>query len=166
MDYKNELAQLREELSQADYRYYVLDDPTIPDYEYDQKLRRLEELEAAHPEEITPDSPTQRVGGAALESFQQLSHPVPLESLQDVFSSEEVLEFGERMDLVLEDAAHAFGAMYKGRKIGTIGDFAAFSFHEVKNITSFGEGGIATTNIPDFGAEMKRARFLGLDFSA
>lgn len=98
MDYKNELAQLREELSQADYRYYVLDDPTIPDYEYDQKLRRLEELEAAHPEEITPDSPTQRVGGAALESFQQLSHPVPLESLQDVFSSEEVLEFGERME--------------------------------------------------------------------
>ena len=67
--------------------------------------------------------------------------------------------------LVLEDAAHAFGAVYKGRKIGTIGDFAAFSMHEVKNITSFGEGGIATTNIPDFGGEMKRARFLGLDFT-
>lgn len=68
--------------------------------------------------------------------------------------------------IVLEDAAHAFGAMYKGRKIGTIGDFAAFSFHEVKNITSFGEGGIATTTVPGFAAEMKRARFLGLDFSA
>ncbi len=68
--------------------------------------------------------------------------------------------------LVLEDAAHAFGAMYKGKKIGTIGDFAAFSLHEVKNITSFGEGGIATTNIPNFGDHMKRARFLGLDFSA
>ena len=71
----------------------------------------------------------------------------------------------EKNILVLEDAAHAFGAMYKGRKVGTIGDFAAFSMHEVKNITSFGEGGIATTNIPNFGAEMKRARFLGLDFS-
>ena len=68
--------------------------------------------------------------------------------------------------LVLEDAAHAFGAEYKGRKIGTIGDFAAFSLHEVKNITSFGEGGIATTTIPGFGEDMKRARFLGLDFSA
>ena len=68
--------------------------------------------------------------------------------------------------IVLEDAAHAFGAMYKGRKIGTIGDFAAFSFHEVKNITSFGEGGIATTTVPGFAPEMKRARFLGLDFSA
>ena len=68
--------------------------------------------------------------------------------------------------LVLEDAAHAFGAIYKGRRIGTIGDFAAFSFHEVKNITSFGEGGIATTNIPGFKDDMKRARFLGLDFTA
>ncbi len=67
--------------------------------------------------------------------------------------------------LVLEDAAHAFGAMYKGRKIGTIGDFASFSFHEVKNITSFGEGGIATTTVPGFGSEMKRARFFGTDFS-
>ncbi len=67
--------------------------------------------------------------------------------------------------LVLEDAAHAFGAMYKGKKIGTIGDFAAFSMHEVKNITSFGEGGILTTTVPGFGPDMKRARFLGLDFS-
>ena len=77
-----------------------------------------------------------------------------------------IMELAKKNDiLVLEDAAHAFGAMYKGRKIGTIGDFAAFSMHEVKNITSFGEGGIATTNVPGFGPEMKRARFLGLDFS-
>ena len=67
--------------------------------------------------------------------------------------------------LVLEDAAHAFGAMYKGRKVGTIGDFAAFSFHEVKNITSFGEGGIAVTTVEGFAPEMKRARFFGTDFS-
>ncbi len=67
--------------------------------------------------------------------------------------------------VVLEDAAHAFGAMYKGRRIGTIGDFASFSFHEVKNITSFGEGGIATTSIPGYASEMKRARFLGVDFN-
>ncbi|MEA4888647.1 MAG: DegT/DnrJ/EryC1/StrS family aminotransferase [Clostridiaceae bacterium] len=67
--------------------------------------------------------------------------------------------------LVLEDAAHAFGALYKGRKIGTIADFTSFSFHEVKNITSFGEGGILTTNIVNFRPELKRARFFGLDFS-
>ena len=77
-----------------------------------------------------------------------------------------IMELAKKHDiLVLEDAAHAFGAMYKGKKIGTIGDFAAFSFHEVKNITSFGEGGIATTNIPGFKDHMKRARFVGMDFS-
>ena len=77
-----------------------------------------------------------------------------------------IMELAKKHDiLVLEDAAHAFGAMYKGKKIGTIGDFAAFSMHEVKNITSFGEGGIATTNVPGFASEMKRARFLGLDFT-
>lgn len=78
-----------------------------------------------------------------------------------------IMELARKNDiLVLEDAAHAFGAMYKGKKIGTIGDFAAFSLHEVKNITSFGEGGIVTTTIDGFGDDMKRARFLGLDFSA
>ena len=97
MDYKAELEQLRRELIEAGYRYYVLDDPTMSDYDYDHKLRRLEELEAEHPEEIVPDSPTQRVGGAPLESFKQITHPVPLESLQDVFSTDEVSEFGTRM---------------------------------------------------------------------
>ncbi|MBQ7040075.1 MAG: aminotransferase class V-fold PLP-dependent enzyme, partial [Clostridia bacterium] len=78
-----------------------------------------------------------------------------------------IMELAKKHDIiVLEDAAHAFGAMYNGRKVGTIGDFAAFSMHEVKNITSFGEGGIVTTNVPNFGDEMKRARFLGLDFTA
>ena len=77
-----------------------------------------------------------------------------------------IMELARKHDiLVLEDAAHAFGAMYKGRKIGTIGDFAGFSFHEVKNITSFGEGGIATTTVPGFKDHMKRARFVGMDFS-
>ncbi len=77
-----------------------------------------------------------------------------------------IMELAKKHDIVvLEDAAHAFGAMYKGKKIGTIGDFAAFSMHEVKNITSFGEGGILTTTVPNYGSELKRARFLGLDFS-
>ena len=67
--------------------------------------------------------------------------------------------------IVLEDAAHGFGGEYKGKKLGTIGHFGAYSFHEVKNMTSFGEGGILTTNIKEFRPEMKRARFLGTDFS-
>ena len=65
---------------------------------------------------------------------------------------------------VFEDAAHAFGARYKGRMCGSLGDFAAFSFHEVKNITSLGEGGILCTSLP-FGKQLPKARFLGLDFS-
>ncbi len=66
---------------------------------------------------------------------------------------------------VIEDGAHAFGATYKGQRIGTIGHFGAFSFHEVKNITSLGEGGILCSNDPEFGPELRRARFLGLDLS-
>ncbi|MBQ8816698.1 MAG: aminotransferase class V-fold PLP-dependent enzyme [Lachnospiraceae bacterium] len=73
-------------------------------------------------------------------------YPVDMEPIMKLAKEHDIL--------VLEDAAHAFGAVYKGKKIGTIGDFAAFSFHEVKNITSFGEGGIATTTIPGFGNDM------------
>ncbi len=77
-----------------------------------------------------------------------------------------ILEIAKKHDItVLEDAAHAFGAVYKGKKIGTISDFTSFSFHEVKNCTSFGEGGILTTNIQNFKEEMPRARFLGLNFN-
>lgn len=97
MDPVQEIAQLREELVQANYEYYVLDNPTMSDYDYDHKLRRLEELESAHPELITPDSPTQRVGGKAAEGFVEVVHQVPLESLQDVFSFEELSEFDQRV---------------------------------------------------------------------
>lgn len=91
------IAQLRQQLNEWSYQYYVLDDPTVPDYDYDMALRELEQLEAKHPETITPDSPTQRVGGEALTSFAPVHHPVPLESLQDVFSDEEMLEFIARI---------------------------------------------------------------------
>jgi len=101
MDYREEIKQLRDTLNEHGYRYYVLDAPTISDYEYDMLNRRLEELEAQHPEEITPDSPTQRIGGKTLEGFAPYSHEVPLESLQDVFSAGEVAEFCERMDEAL-----------------------------------------------------------------
>ena len=107
MDYKTEMKELRETLGKANYRYYVLDNPDMPDYEYDRLLRRLEELEAQHPEEITPDSPTQRVGGQALESFQQVEHPVPLESLQDVFSAGEVEEFAQRMEEAMDGVQYS-----------------------------------------------------------
>ena len=97
MNDATEIQQLRDQLNQYAYQYYVLDQPTVSDFEYDRLLRRLEELEAAHPELITPDSPTQRVGGEAVSAFQPVRHPVPLESLQDVFSQEELEAFDQRI---------------------------------------------------------------------
>ena len=101
MDYRQEIKELRETLNENGYRYYVLDAPTMSDYEYDMLNRRLEELEAEHPEEVTPDSPTQRIGGKTLQGFSPYTHDVPLESLQDVFNGEEVAEFLERMESAL-----------------------------------------------------------------
>lgn len=97
MDFKQEIEQLRKELNEHSYRYYVQDAPVISDFEYDRMLRHLEELEGEHPELITPDSPTQRVGGQPVDAFHSVEHPVPLESLQDVFSMEALGDFCHRM---------------------------------------------------------------------
>ena len=93
MQDKERVQQLSGILKEANYRYYVLDDPQMPDFEYDRLLRELEDLEKAHPELIAPDSPTQRVGGEAISQFQKVQHPVPLMSLQDVFSMDELNDF-------------------------------------------------------------------------
>ncbi len=97
MEPRDEIAQLTRELERHNYLYYVLDNPEIPDYQYDQMLRRLETLEAQYPELASPLSPTRRVGGQPLDQFEKVSHPVPLESLQDVFSYEELEEFDQRV---------------------------------------------------------------------
>lgn len=106
MDVQQELEQLRQELERANYEYYVLDAPTMSDYDFDHKLRRLEELEAAHPELISPDSPTQRVGGAVADGFSEVTHQIPLESLQDVFSFDELSEFDQRVRETIESVIY------------------------------------------------------------
>ena len=90
MDPKKRIEELSAILTDANYRYYVLDDPSMHDFEYDRLLRELEELEAANPELALPDSPAKRVGGEAVSQFEKVTHPVPLMSLQDVFSMEEL----------------------------------------------------------------------------
>jgi len=97
MDKRLRVKELTSLLNDANYRYYVLDDPTMPDFEYDRLLRELELLEAECPELAQPDSPTQRVGGLALSKFEKVIHTVPLMSLQDVFSMEELEEFLSRI---------------------------------------------------------------------
>ena len=97
MEASKRIQELSELLTEANYRYYVLDDPKMPDFEYDRLLRELEELEKANPELIRPDSPAQRVGGMAVSEFQKVEHPVPLNSLQDVFSLEELDDFLDKI---------------------------------------------------------------------
>lgn len=98
MDEKSELLRLRAELKEHSHRYYDLDDPIIEDSEYDALIQRLILLEDKYPELYDPDSPTKRVGGTPAKGFVQVEHPVPLESLNDVFSREELMAFGERVE--------------------------------------------------------------------
>ena len=104
MDVQKEILQLRKEINHHSKLYYVYDAPVISDYDFDMLMQRLKTLEAEHPELVTPDSPTQRVGGQALSQFTPVHHQVPLESLTDVFSYDELFAFGERMDSLIAEA--------------------------------------------------------------
>lgn len=96
------IRELRRLIDEANYRYYVLDAPTLPDIEYDRLLRELQDLESAHPDLVTPDSPTQRVGAAPLKDFDQVTHAVPMLSLNNAFSETEVAAFDRRVREGLE----------------------------------------------------------------
>jgi len=91
------IAELRLQLDDASYRYHVLDEPNIPDADYDRLLRELDELEAAHPELVTPDSPTQRVGALAESRFAEVRHAMPMLSLGNAFDDAEVVDFVRRI---------------------------------------------------------------------
>jgi len=88
---------LRAQIAQHDYHYYVLDEPLIPDAEYDRLMRELRALEEAHPELITPDSPTQRVSGTPGASFGEVVHKVPMLSLDNAFTEEDLQAFDRRI---------------------------------------------------------------------
>ncbi len=97
MDIKKRVEELTNILNDANYKYYVLDEPTITDQEYDKYLRELEELEQKYKEFARDDSPTKRVGGEVLDSFKKVTHKIPMMSLSDVFSESEVVNFDERI---------------------------------------------------------------------
>jgi len=98
MDASQRIDEIRQTLNRYSYEYYVLDQPTVPDATYDQLLRELTELETAHPELITPDSPTQRVGAAPLEAFEKVTHDLPMLSLGNVFDETEIREWVARIE--------------------------------------------------------------------
>ncbi|ABY99728.1 NAD-dependent DNA ligase LigA [Pseudomonas putida] len=97
MTAETRIHELRAELDQHNYRYYVLDEPSVPDAEYDRLFNELKALEAEHPHLVTPDSPTQRVGGEALSAFSQVRHEVPMLSLGNAFEETDLREFGRRV---------------------------------------------------------------------
>lgn len=97
MSVEQEIDSLRQQLRDHNYRYYALDDPSVPDAEYDRLFQRLKALEQEHPHYISPDSPTQRVGSAPLDAFAQIKHRIPMLSLDNVFSEEELLAFEKRV---------------------------------------------------------------------
>ncbi|MGG2396157.1 NAD-dependent DNA ligase LigA [Pseudomonas sp. SH1-B] len=92
-DVAQRISALRQELDAHNYRYYVLDEPSVPDAEYDRLFRELQALEAEHPELVTPDSPTQRVGGEALSAFGEVRHEVPMLSLGNAFEEDDLHAF-------------------------------------------------------------------------
>ncbi len=110
---KTRIDELRETLSRYGYEYYVLDTPTVSDFEYDALMRELIDLEDANPEFNSPDSPTQRVGGEILEGFQQVAHQVQMQSLADVFSKEELFEFDTRVNGTLGNEPYEYVAEMK-----------------------------------------------------
>ncbi|MGO8735756.1 MAG: NAD-dependent DNA ligase LigA [Terriglobia bacterium] len=94
---ETEIAKLRDQIRHHEYRYYVLDDPEISDFEFDKLMHRLQELEAQNPELVTPDSPTQRVGGQPAEEFPKLRHSLPMMSLDNTYSIDELKDFDRRV---------------------------------------------------------------------
>ena len=97
MDAKERIAELVKIINEANYNYYVLDNPTITDQEFDKYLRELETLENKYPEYVLPDSPTKRVGGEVIDKFNKVTHKIPLLSISDVFNEEEVKDFDNKI---------------------------------------------------------------------
>jgi DNA ligase (NAD+) len=114
---KQEAHKLRQELNEHNYRYHVLQSPIISDAEYDRLLRRLKEIESQNPELITPDSPTQRVGGAAAEGFVRVAHPAPILSLGNAFGADDLRAWRDRI-LKLDDSVESADYMVEPKLDG------------------------------------------------
>jgi DNA ligase (NAD+) len=157
-DPKHRIKELNHQLEQYNYQYYVLDDPTVPDSEYDRLLNELRELEAKHPDLITPSSVTQRVSGQAIAAFNQVRHEVPMLSLDNVFDEQGMNDFmlriGRRLDWSAEDIQHlamaaepkldgvAVSIIYENGQLrvaasrgdGTVGEDITHNVRTIKNV--------------------------------
>jgi DNA ligase (NAD+) len=106
----DQIIALREKINLYNYQYYILNDPSVPDAEYDRQFRALQEFETAHPELITPDSPTQRVGSQPLDQFKQIEHKLPMLSLDNAFSLDDLEHFHSRIVKILKEDSEEFSS--------------------------------------------------------
>jgi len=153
MDIARKAEQLREEINQHNYKYYVLDDPVIPDADYDRLFQELQKLEQRYPELITPDSPTQRVGAQPASSFNKIKHEVAMLSLSNAFTDQELEDFDRRVreKLAVESVAYAaepkldglaVTLMYKAGKLdyaatrgdGTTGEDVSHNIRTIRSV--------------------------------
>lgn len=114
---QREYQSLCDQIAYHNQKYYVEDAPEIDDYEYDMLYRRLQAMESEHPELVTPDSPTQKVGGPALNTFAPVAHEVPMESLHDSFSEEELLDFDRRVREAVGDPVYVVEPKFDGLSV-------------------------------------------------
>ena len=122
MDPASEIARLREEIRHHDRKYYVEAAPEISDPRYDRLVERLKKLEAEHPELVTPDSPTQRIGDQPVEGLTPVEHRVPMLSIENTYSLDELKKYGERVAKLLPRRADRVGRRAEGRRRGRLAD--------------------------------------------
>ena len=114
---EQELDALREQIRYHSRKYYTEDDPEISDFEYDKLYRRLEELESQYPELVTADSPTRQVGGAVYNTFAEVVHEVPMESLHDSFSEDELRDFDRRVREAVDSPEYIVEPKFDGLSV-------------------------------------------------
>ena len=119
---KKKIEELIEKINTFDYQYYVLDNPSISDFEYDKIFRSLVDLENANPDLIKPDSPTQRVGGEALEAFESVIHRQAMLSLNNAFEEDELIAFDKRIkdDIGIDEVEYAVEPKFDGSSIALV----------------------------------------------
>nr|WP_163500931.1 NAD-dependent DNA ligase LigA [Halomonas socia] len=141
---RDEIARLRAELDDANHRYYVLDEPRLTDADYDRKLRRLQELEDEYPDQVTLDSPTQRVGAAPADGFPEVRHAVPMLSLGNAFDDEELRAFvkrvGERLEHDGEQLTYCCEPKLDGAAVSLVYEHGVLAFGATRGDGRTGEG--------------------------
>lgn len=137
----NRIKELRDEIERHNYNYYVLDNPIISDAEYDRLMRELLELESRYPDLITPDSPSQKVGGAVKDEFKKFVHPEPMLSLSNVYSIDEFIEFHNRVAKMLgdEDFEYVVEPKYDGLAVELIYENGVFTIGSTRGDGTTGE---------------------------